>query len=140
MNRRVLPVAVLALSVFALVLAGCGSKSSTSTTTAAAGGGTTAASGGATTLDLTADASGALKFDKTSLEAPAGEVTIKMTNPSSVGHNIAIQGNGVDETGDTVTDGGVSTVTATLKAGTYDFLCTIDGHAAAGMKGTLTVK
>jgi uncharacterized cupredoxin-like copper-binding protein len=31
-------------------------------------------------------------------------------------------------------------VTATLKPGTYTFLCTVPGHAAGGMKGTLTVK
>jgi uncharacterized cupredoxin-like copper-binding protein len=31
-------------------------------------------------------------------------------------------------------------VSADLKPGTYTFLCTVDGHAAAGMKGTLTVQ
>jgi uncharacterized cupredoxin-like copper-binding protein len=30
-------------------------------------------------------------------------------------------------------------VTATLKRGIYEFLCTVDSHAAAGMKGTLTI-
>ena len=39
-----------------------------------------------------------------------------------------------------VTNGGTSTVTATLKAGTYEFYCSVDGHEAAGMKGTLTIK
>ena len=27
-----------------------------------------------------------------------------------------------------------------LKAGKYKFLCTVPGHAAAGMKGVLTVR
>jgi uncharacterized cupredoxin-like copper-binding protein len=36
--------------------------------------------------------------------------------------------------------GGKSTVTADLKPGTYEFYCPVDGHKAAGMKGTLTVK
>ena len=39
-----------------------------------------------------------------------------------------------------VTNGGTSTVTVTLKPGTYTFYCSVDGHEAAGMKGTLTVK
>ena len=32
-----------------------------------------------------------------------------------------------------------ATVSTDLKPGTYTFLCTVDGHADAGMKGTLTV-
>jgi uncharacterized cupredoxin-like copper-binding protein len=36
--------------------------------------------------------------------------------------------------------GGTSSFKVTLKPGTYTFLCEVPGHAAAGMKGTLTVK
>ena len=37
-------------------------------------------------------------------------------------------------------DGGTSTIDiANLKAGTYTFYCSVPGHEAAGMKGTLTV-
>ena len=32
------------------------------------------------------------------------------------------------------------TFTAPTKPGKYDYLCTVPGHFAAGMKGTLTVK
>ena len=39
-----------------------------------------------------------------------------------------------------ISDGGTSTVTENLKPGTYTFYCSVDGHEAAGMKGTLTVK
>jgi uncharacterized cupredoxin-like copper-binding protein len=62
-----------------------------------------------------------------------------MKNPSSSGmpHGIAIQGHG---SGQVVQPGGTSTVTATLSAGTYTFLCPVPGHAAAGMTGTLTVR
>jgi plastocyanin len=93
-----------------------------------------------TTLNVQADASGALRVDKNRLSAAAGKVTIDMGNPSPLSHVIAIQGNGVDVKGAVVSKGGTSTVSADLKPGTYTFLCTVDGHAAAGMKGTLTVR
>jgi plastocyanin len=96
--------------------------------------------GGAGTLKLAADPSGALKFDKTSLSAKAGEVTIDMDNPSDVPHAVEIEGNGVEEEGETVGKGGVSTVTADLEPGEYEFYCPVGNHEAAGMKGTLTVK
>jgi uncharacterized cupredoxin-like copper-binding protein len=50
-----------------------------------------------------------------------------------------IKGHGIDVKGAIVAKGGVSRVTATLKRGIYEFLCTVDSHAAAGMKGTLTI-
>jgi plastocyanin len=67
-------------------------------------------------------------------------VTIRMKNASSVPHDIAITGGGVSQVGSVVSGGGVSTVSTTLKPGTYTFYCSVDGHEAAGMKGTLTVK
>ncbi len=63
-----------------------------------------------------------------------------MKNASSVPHDIAIQGGGVSKIGPIVSGGGVSTVTATLAPGTYTFYCSVPGHEAAGMKGTITVK
>ena len=33
-----------------------------------------------------------------------------------------------------------STVSANVKPGSYVFYCSVDGHAAAGMRGVLTVK
>jgi plastocyanin len=103
-------------------------------------GGGSGGGGGASTLKLAADPSGALKFDKTSLSAKAGEVTIDMDNPSDVPHAVEIEGNGVEEEGETVGKGGVSTVTADLEPGEYEFYCPVGNHEAAGMKGTLTVK
>jgi plastocyanin len=94
-------------------------------------------SDGGTTLRLTADAKGFPRFDKKSLEAPAGKVTLTLTNPSPLPHNISIEG---VATGKQVVNGGKSTVTAELKAGSYTFLCTLSGHAQAGMKGTLVVR
>ena len=142
------PGRLLLLSVVAAVLTlgavGCGGGGGSAATLPSQGstttsGSATAAGGGSTTLHLEADASGALRFDKQTLTAPAGKVTIVMKNPSPLSHDIAIEGNGVDMKGPVVSTNGTSTVTAVLKPGTYTFLCTVDGHADAGMKGTLTV-
>jgi plastocyanin len=88
------------------------------------------------TLSISADRSGKLKFNKSSLKTSHGKITIKMSNPSSLPHSVAIKGKGK---GKVVRKGGTSTVTATLKKGRYTYYCTVSGHEAAGMKGTLTV-
>ena len=123
-----------AMLLIAVALAGCGGSSKSSATPAA----TKAAAGPATTLKLAADKS-ALKFDKTSLTAKAGKVTLEMENPSEIPHAVAIKGNGVDVDGKTVGNGETSTASTDLKPGTYTFYCPVPGHEAAGMKGTLTV-
>lgn len=88
-------------------------------------------------LTIPADATGALAFQYGKATAPAGKITVAMPNPAPIQHDISIQGVGK---GPVVGTGGTSTFTATLKPGTYTFLCTVPGHAQAGMKGTLTVK
>jgi uncharacterized cupredoxin-like copper-binding protein len=94
------------------------------------------------TLKLSADAGGKLKYNKSKLTTTHGNVTLVMMNPSGSGkpHAIAIQGHGIDKDGTTVSPGGTSKVSANLKKGTYAFYCPVDGHKAAGMKGTLVVK
>jgi plastocyanin len=128
-----------------LFVVGCGGSNKSSSNTAAssapaAPAATTPASsgGGGETLKLSADPS-QLKFDKSTLSAKAGSVTITMDNPSSLPHAVAVEGNGVDKDGQTVQKGGKSTITVDLKPGTYTFYCPVDGHRAAGMKGTLKV-
>jgi len=80
-----------------------------------------------------------MKYSTKSLKAKAGIVTIVMKNVSILPHDIAIKGHGVKAKGKLVGKGGTSTVTAKLKRGKYEFYCTVPGHEAAGMKGTLTV-
>lgn len=91
-------------------------------------------------LQIDADPSGALAFLGVKATAPAGKLTIRSQNKSSVGHNIAIEGSGVDAKGKVVKNGGVSEVTVDLKPGTYTFYCSVPGHREGGMKGTLTVR
>ncbi len=99
-----------------------------------------------TTLKLRANAQNQLKFNTRSLTvAQPGTVTRKvtlvMTNPSALPHNIAIRGRGVKTTlGKIVGTGGTSKITVNLKKGRYTFFCSVDGHERAGMKGALTVK
>lgn len=90
-------------------------------------------------LEISADPSGALAFDTGTLQAKAGRVTITMANPSPLPHDVGIRGEGIDVKGEVVLKGGTSTVSADLAPGTYTFYCSVPGHEAAGMKGTLTV-
>jgi plastocyanin len=147
---RVLPAGAL-LTV--LALAGCGgsSNSSSSSTTAASSSSSSAAApasgggggggGGGKTIALAADPGGALKFDKTTLNASAGKVTIDFTNKAQLGHNVTIASSGGAVIGATPTFSGSSkTLTVNLKPGTYTYFCSVPGHEQAGMKGTLVVK
>ena len=152
MTRRStrLPGLLAVSAVAALAVAGCGGGSSSGSsntgtssspstkTTKAASQGTTS-SGGGHTIHLAADKS-QLKFNVSTLKAKAGKVTLVMANPASFSHGIAVQGGGVKQVGPTVGHGGTSTVTVTLKPGTYTFYCPVPGHRQAGMEGTLTVK
>jgi plastocyanin len=72
--------------------------------------------------------------------ANAGSVKIESKNPQPIGHDIAIEGNGVNQKGETVTAGGTSEFTADLKPGEYTFFCSVPGHREGGMVGKLTVK
>jgi plastocyanin len=91
------------------------------------------------TLKLAADPA-AIAFDTTSLESKPGKVTIDFSNPSSLEHDVAIEQNGKQiAVSQTIAQGSTS-VSAELEPGTYTFLCTVPGHAEAGMEGTLVVK
>jgi len=144
---------ILLLGALAIPVAGCGgdddsgggsssssgsSSGSSGQTNTSSGGGATSAGGGGQTLKLAADPNGGLKFDKPTLAAKAGKVTVVMTNDSSLPHAVEIEGHGIEVKTKTVT-GGTAQVSTKLKAGKYEFYCPVDGHKAAGMKGTLTV-
>jgi plastocyanin len=130
-----------------VAIAGCGGGGSSGSSSSGSGSSgsssgsssSSTASSGGHTLQLAADPSGNLKFDTSKLTAKAGTVTIDFTNKSSVPHAVAVEGNGVDKDGKTIT-GGKDSLTVKLKPGTYTFYCPVDGHRAAGMKGTLVVK
>src|SRR3954451_14990723 len=82
----------------------------------------------------------------------AGKVTFNVSNQGQTTHGFAIvpapakvSGGLVDEStflagGDHLAAGASGTVTATLKAGTYELICHVPGHYAAGQKMTFEVK
>ena len=132
---------VIVLAAFALALAACGGGSDEAATTSGGGASTNGGGGGGgSTVEISADPSGALEFEETSVEATAGSVTIDFTNDSSLPHDVKIEGNGVNGEGTDEVTGGSTSATVDLQAGTYTFYCSVDGHRAAGMEGTLVVK
>jgi mono/diheme cytochrome c family protein len=90
-------------------------------------------------ITIPADPTGALAFQFGKASGTPGKTTFAMPNQAPIPHDIAIQGP-VNGKGPVVQNGGTSTFSVNLKPGSYTFLCTVPGHAAAGMKGTLTVK
>jgi plastocyanin len=97
------------------------------------------AGGPGSTLQLAASETD-LAFDKTSLTSKPGKVTIDFDNPAALEHNVAIEQNGKEIAISETLAKGKTSVSADLAPGTYTFLCTVPGHAEAGMEGTLTVK
>lgn len=92
------------------------------------------------TLEIPAEPTGALAFVANRAQAQAGAVELVMPNPSPIQHNIAVKGNGIDEKGPVVGQGGTSRVEVRLSAGQYRFYCSVPGHEEGGMFGELTVR
>lgn len=97
------------------------------------------ASGSGGTVQLQASPSD-LKFEEASLSSKAGKVTIDFENPSPIEHNVAIEKDGKEIAASELIKESKTSVSAELAPGTYTFLCTVPGHAEAGMEGTLVVK
>jgi uncharacterized cupredoxin-like copper-binding protein len=130
--RRMWALAAAPLVVVVLT-AGCGGSSSSGGSS-----GSSLPKGSGQVISIPVASSG-FAFTKTTATAKAGVVTLQSMNPQSTKHDISIKGTGVSEQGNQVSDGGTSTVTATVTPGTYVFYCSVPGHEQAGMKGVLTV-
>jgi plastocyanin len=93
------------------------------------------------TLTVAADPTGQLAYQQTSLSTKAGSVKVDFTNQAPLQHDFCVQSQSGGQLGCTpVIQGASTSKTFNLKVGTYTFYCSVDGHEAAGMKGTLTVK
>lgn len=69
-------------------------------------------------------------------EIPAGTSELVVQNNGSIQHNLTIEGEATP-----VIDGGDSATldVSSLAPGTYKMYCSIPGHEAAGMKGSVTI-
>ena len=74
------------------------------------------------------------KLSKTSV--PHGTVTFTVVNKGKLPHDFKIAGKKTP----LILPGKSAKLKATIKAGKNAYLCTVAGHAAAGMKGSLTGK
>jgi len=137
-----------ALTAAALALSACGGGGSSDSTTGATSAAapttarSTAPQGSASTrLALIAEEANGLRFDRRTLRAAPGDVTITLDSPSDnqTPHAVEIEGQGVERVSGTIEPGARTEVTANLRPGTYTFYCPVDGHRQAGMEGTLTV-
>jgi plastocyanin len=103
----------------------------------------------ASTIGVTVKKSNDFRFLLSKTVVAHGVVTFKFANQGSLSHNFklcssnkggtlnACAGKGTP----TISGGGRATLKLTLKKpGRYEYLCTVPGHAAAGMKGLITVK
>jgi uncharacterized cupredoxin-like copper-binding protein len=91
----------------------------------------------ATTVTVTAGKPSELRFTLSSRSVSKGAVTFAVTNRGKLVHDFKIAG----KTTPRLSSGKKTTLKVTFKkAGRYPYLCTVPGHAAGGMKGTLVVK
>ena len=83
---------------------------------------------------VAADPSGALRWDRATYEATAGDITFVVGNPSSMTHQFTLEGNGVTYRSKTFSANTTNNFTAkALPAGEYQIICDYAGHKQAGM-------
>jgi len=109
---------------------------------------TTASATRATIVNVTAGKPSEFRFTLSTKSVKVGTVTFKFANKGALSHTLkfcsspkggtanSCAGKGTPQ----VSHGGTATLTVTFtKPGSYEYLCTVPGHAAAGMKGVLKV-
>jgi plastocyanin len=80
-----------------------------------------------------------IDFNVDTIEIPANtDVTITITNNGVAAHDFVVEGTEIDS--GYINGGSSATVTVNLAPGEYVFFCSVPGHRAAGMVGTLIVK
>jgi plastocyanin len=127
MRRLALLLAALAIPL----AAGCGGEEDDG------GNGAQATDGGAAqTIQISATD---FAFDPSDISAEAGEITFELTNDGGAPHALEIEGEGVEESSETINAGDSTSLTVDLDEGTYEIYCPVGDHKDRGMVGTLTV-
>jgi uncharacterized cupredoxin-like copper-binding protein len=76
-------------------------------------------------------------FELATRSAATGTVTFEVTNAGSLVHDFAINGQKTP----LIRPGETAQLTVEFKrTGTYRYVCTVPGHAQAGMEGTFTIR
>lgn len=100
------------------------------------------------TVTVTAGKPSEFGFRLSTKTTPHGSITFKVTNGGAVPHDFKLCTKPTTTKADTCTGkvtkqivpGSSATLTVAItKAGSYEYLCTVPGHATAGMKGLLKV-
>jgi uncharacterized cupredoxin-like copper-binding protein len=90
----------------------------------------------AATINVTAGKPAEFRFTLSKKSAAHGTVTFKVTDKGALPHDFKIAGHKTK----LLSPGQSQTLKITFKKkGSYPYLCTVTGHAAAGMKGTFKV-
>ena len=121
--------ALMSLVAFGLVLPACSSSSSAPAETLPVD------------IGLEVHAVSGLKFDKTTYEAVADDITVGYINEDSIRHTLVVVQGDTKVSGFELKvnkNGDIDSGSVTLAAGNYVLLCTVPGHQ--NMKADLTVK
>jgi uncharacterized cupredoxin-like copper-binding protein len=100
----------------------------------------------ATTVNVTAGKPSEFRFTLAPKSVKHGAVTFKITNGGILPHDFKLCSSNKGGTANAcagkstalISPGKTATLTVNLaSAGSYEYMCTVSGHAAAGMKGVL---
>lgn len=101
----------------------------------------------ASVVVVTAGSPSEFAFKLSTKSVKAGTVTFKVTNRGALAHTFKICSSAKGGTANacvgkvtkSVAKGKSATLSVKLAKGTHEYLCTVPGHAASGMKGLLKV-
>jgi uncharacterized cupredoxin-like copper-binding protein len=117
-----------------VILAGCGGGYGSS------GGASTQASAGGYVLKTIRISEKEYSLTPNTVSiSKAGTYRFKTTNDGHVTHALELEGNGLEAKTRNIDPGSDATLQVTLKAGSYEMYCPVDGHKQEGMKGDVTV-
>lgn len=91
---------------------------------------------------VTVSGTDALKFEPSSITVKAGQpVTLTFSNTGQMAHDWSLDKGAAQPVKISAAGGQTASTTFTIdRPGAYTFICSVPGHAAAGMTGTITAQ